>query len=148
MCSEESSQNGEGSELLGDMHCPEKPGISSDISPGSGSMAFSGRVTPQHRTRIRAGTQGVELTEIQASVQGPGYRGWAASPGCVALTPPHPTPPPGQRWQRLGPASGRQQHKFRRPDDPQVCPFSLGAFEVALRSGAFRAQRERTSRTK
>ena len=62
------------------------------------------------------------------SAQGLGYRGWAASPGCVALT-----PPPGQRGQRLGPASGRQQHKFRRPDDPQVCPFSLGAFEVALR---------------
>lgn len=80
MCSEESSQDGEGSELLGDMRCPEKPGISSDLSPGSGSVAFSGRVAPRHRTRIRAGTQGVELTEIQASAQGPGYRGWAASP--------------------------------------------------------------------
>ena len=66
MCSEESSRDGEGSELLGDMRCPEKPGISSDISPGSGSMAFSTRVAPEHRLRIRAGIQGVELTEIQA----------------------------------------------------------------------------------
>lgn len=85
------------------------------------------------------GWEGVELTEIQASAQGPGYRARAAS--CRGVPDPPDLSSSGSSWGLL---LGRQRPKFRRPHDPPICPSSPGAFRSVLQSWAFWDQGVRT----